>query len=142
MLTVRCLFFQACVFNFGNEFCRKDPFPGARKNLNINVTCIRDDLMPQSHADHVPKRDVVLNILYDSKLDEGIEDFEAINLTDRWVEETVVFNAGCTLDPYTAGYRNECPIDRPYYKYRHLIVLFFMNTKKIHGLLLSELNNC
>ncbi len=36
-----CLMYQACAFNYGNEFCRRDPFPGARKNLNINVTCVK-----------------------------------------------------------------------------------------------------
>ena len=30
---VECLQFQACVFDFGNEFCKTDPFPGQRKIL-------------------------------------------------------------------------------------------------------------
>ena len=27
----KCLGYQACLFNFGNEFCHMDPFPGQRK---------------------------------------------------------------------------------------------------------------
>ena len=36
-----CLLYQACVFSFGNEFCRRDPLQGARKNMNVNVTCVK-----------------------------------------------------------------------------------------------------
>ena len=36
-----CLLYQACVFSFGNEFCLRDPMPGKRKNIDLNVTCVR-----------------------------------------------------------------------------------------------------
>ncbi len=36
-----CLLYQACVFSFGNEFCLRDPMPGKRKNVDLNVTCVR-----------------------------------------------------------------------------------------------------
>jgi hypothetical protein len=51
------------------------------------------------------RRDIVLNIVFDSKLDEGIEDFTRTILTDRRVHESVVFSAGCPPEPYAAGYR-------------------------------------
>ena len=35
---------QACVFNFGNEFCLEDLLPGARKTLLTNVTCVKDEI--------------------------------------------------------------------------------------------------
>ncbi len=37
----QCLMYQACVFNFGNEFCSKDPWPGRRKNVDVNITCVK-----------------------------------------------------------------------------------------------------
>ena len=40
-----CLLYQACLFNFGNELCRKDPNPGSRKNINTNITCVRDEYL-------------------------------------------------------------------------------------------------
>ena len=33
----RCLFHQACVFRFGNEFCLHDPTPGVRKVGRFSV---------------------------------------------------------------------------------------------------------
>ena len=42
--------YQACVFNFGNELCKKDPNPGTRKNLDTNITCIKDDYL-ESHVE-------------------------------------------------------------------------------------------
>ena len=30
---IRCLLYQACVFNFGNEFCKRDPNPGNRYTI-------------------------------------------------------------------------------------------------------------
>lgn len=34
-----CISFQACLFAFGIEFCKRDPAPGIRKFLNVNITC-------------------------------------------------------------------------------------------------------
>ena len=116
-----CLLYQACVFNFGNELCRKDPNPGSRKNIDTNITCVRDeayqlhlhnsdlgedffDLLEEFQA----KKDRVLNIMYDSKLDFGIEDFENTEVTLRESEESFVFESGCAEYPAGAGYRGDC----------------------------------
>ena len=75
------------MFNFGNEFCRKDPLPGNRKTLNVNVTCVSDELIHRvveftpEEADRRTKS--VLNVVFESLLDRGIEDFENIQLVDR-----------------------------------------------------------
>ena len=113
-----CLMYQACVFNFGNELCLKDPNPGTRKNIDTNITCVRDEkfsehLRISSFDDNLQKKfnenkDRVLNIMYDSKLDYGIEDFENTKLTFRVIDEDFVFNTGCSPDPYEAGFRGEC----------------------------------
>ena len=36
---------QACVFDFGNEFCRRDPEPGQRKIMMVNVTCVQENII-------------------------------------------------------------------------------------------------
>ena len=116
--TVLCMMYQACVFNFGNELCRKDPNPGTRKNIDTNITCIEDTHF-ESHIhssdlgdryfdtleEYKAKRDKVLNIMYDSKLDYGIEDFENTEFRFREAEEEFVFSAECPADPGLAGYR-------------------------------------
>ena len=30
------------MFNFGNEFCTMDPYPGYRKRMDVNITCVKD----------------------------------------------------------------------------------------------------
>ena len=113
--------YQACVFNFGNELCKKDPNPGTRKNLDTNITCIKDDYL-ESHLfssdlgekyfdifeEYKEKRDKVLNIMYDSKLDFGIEDFENTEFRLREVEEKFVFVSSCPKDPVVAHYKGDC----------------------------------
>ena len=116
-----CLLYQACVFNFGNELCKKDPNPGSRKNIDTNITCVRDqafevhlhnsdlgeeffNLLDEFKA----KKDRVLNIMYDSKLDFGIEDFENTEVKLRESEESFVFDSGCPEWPGVAGYRGDC----------------------------------
>ncbi|ROT72311.1 hypothetical protein C7M84_009310 [Penaeus vannamei] len=44
----KCLGYQACLFNFGIEFCHMDPVPGQRKNLGVNLTCVRDEELLRS----------------------------------------------------------------------------------------------
>ena len=116
-----CLLYQACVFNFGNELCRKDPNPGSRKNIDTNITCVRDEYL-ESHLlnsgldekyfgildQFNEKKDRVMNIMYASKLDFGIEDFENTELKLRQSTESFVFVSGCPEDPSRAGYRGEC----------------------------------
>ncbi len=67
----RCLGYQACVFNFGNEFCQKDPFPGARKILNANITCVKDHLDTQVNFEtFVYLKSCKKNTRHDCKKDE------------------------------------------------------------------------
>ena len=40
-----CFSYQACVFDFGNEFCRRDPQPGQRKIMMVNITCSQQNLI-------------------------------------------------------------------------------------------------
>ncbi len=70
----RCLLHQGCVFDFGTEFCTLDPRPGDRKNLDVNVTCMRDDAVERllwvEHngnervAEFRKTRDQILHIKY------------------------------------------------------------------------------
>ena len=113
-----CLMHQACVFNFGNELCLRDPNPGTRKNLDVNVTCVRDsafeELLKQAETSKEvmeqarEKKDQVLNIMYDSKLDYGIEDFPNTVLNPRTATEDFVFRSSCPSAPATAGYGGDC----------------------------------
>ena len=79
-------------------------------SLSDDVMELSDDVIASLSDDvivrHVQeRRNVVLNILYDSQLDQLGEDLAVTHLTDRWVDESIVFDAGCPLDPYAAGYR-------------------------------------
>ena len=116
-----CLMFQACVFNFGNELCKKDPNPGTRKNIDTNITCVQDDIFESYlHSSNLQeryfelfdeyklKRDKVLNIMYDSKLDFGVEDFENTEIKLREAEEDFVFMSACPKDPNTGNYKGDC----------------------------------
>ena len=116
-----CLMFQACVFNFGNELCKKDPNPGTRKNIDTNITCIKDEKFESYlHSSKIgeryfdvfeeykQKRDRVLNIMYDSKLDFGIEDFENTDIRLREAEEQFVFESQCPPDPHSSHYKGDC----------------------------------
>lgn len=53
---VKCLHFQACVFDFGNEFCGHDPEPGHRKSIMVNVTCAPDGHWKQDFVAHLTYR--------------------------------------------------------------------------------------
>ena len=122
-----CLMYQACVFNFGNELCLKDPNPGTRKNLDVNVTCVRDaafeellkeaktaegeienEVRVQQEQTYQERRNQVLNIMYDSKLDFGIEDFPNTVLTNRPASEDFVFRSSCPKSPRESGFGGEC----------------------------------
>ena len=117
----QCLMYQACVFNFGNELCKKDPNPGTRKNLDTNITCVKDDDFESHlhssdlgenyfnlHDELKEKRDKVLNIMYDSKLDFGIEDFENTQFKFREVGEDFVFESQCPHHPSLDHYKGDC----------------------------------
>ena len=50
----------------------------------------------------------MLNIMYDSKLDYGIEDFPNTVLNPRTATEDFVFRSSCPSAPATAGYGGDC----------------------------------
>lgn len=52
----KCLHFQACVFDFGNEFCGRDPEPGHRKSIMVNVTCAPNGHWKQDSVAHLTYR--------------------------------------------------------------------------------------
>ena len=53
----QCLMYQACVFNFGNELCKRDPNPETRKNIDTNITCIKDDMFESYlHSSNIQER--------------------------------------------------------------------------------------
>ena len=84
---VNCLLFQACVFDFGNEFCKQDPFPGQRKILMVNVTCLIEDETnyQQIHSSF----NQVVHLKYKSKLMQVGVDLNTIDLTQTEVEINV-----------------------------------------------------
>ena len=117
----RCLLYQACLFNFGNEFCTVDPLPGTRKYLDTNITCVKE-----LHLEHFlqleeesvnlvlefqSKKNQVLHIKYKSQLEDT--DVSEINLEKTEFKQSVepessVFSAFCPSDPYGGAYRGDC----------------------------------
>ena len=82
---VNCLLFQACVFDFGNEFCKQDPFPGQRKILMVNVTCLFGTNYEQNHQTF----EQVAHLKYKSKLMQVGVDLNEIDLSQTEVEINV-----------------------------------------------------
>ena len=111
-----CLHYQACVFIFSTEFCRNDPNPGFRTNLQVNVTCSLDEVVSMAsndakRADIGNKKDKTLEIKYKSAIGT-----EGINVTMTKLEliehdEDLVFGASCPTDPVRQGYQGECKVD-------------------------------
>ncbi len=120
----KCLLYQACVFNFGNEFCLRDPIPGERKNLLTNITCTKEDVLEEAMMEHddygqevfddfMLKKEKVLQITYKSRLgdlhlspDEIKPEDTKFGLHDR--EEESVFGGSCPVNPYDHGYKGHC----------------------------------
>ncbi len=105
-----CLLYQACVFDFGNEFCKADPNPGQRKVMMLNVTCVKDK---DSKFKESEKRDLVAHLTYKSKLAEVGIDPEAIDLKATQISinerlESFVFGATCPNNAYDLGYTGMC----------------------------------
>ena len=115
-----CLFHQACLFNFGNEFCLQDPAPGVRKHLETNVTCVRRDVLSNNvlklnddiiYDEFKEKSIKVLQIYFRTKLENATP--ESVNLTStsfklRYYDPRGVFGGKCPQDPKEAGYKGEC----------------------------------
>jgi hypothetical protein len=107
-----CLLYQACVFNFGNEFCMRDPLPGQRKLLVANVTCT--SVLIESVPELIRHRmDKVLHITYKSQLGQlGIApeniDLTATKLVLNERPEARVFGVQCPTHPYDHGYSGKC----------------------------------
>ncbi|CAL4101596.1 unnamed protein product, partial [Meganyctiphanes norvegica] len=120
-----CLGYQACLFNFGNEFCHMDPIPGQRKNLNLNVTCLREDKLMTFMGDvkyqsgfisEIRERmDKVLHMTYVSKLEEGMADYSLTEIMQREAPESQVFHGTCPnlADSRKQGYRGACDAQPP-----------------------------
>jgi hypothetical protein len=111
-----------------NDDVTKQPYGDITEQPNGDVTSSAvDDVKTLSDSEVtmtkiIERRDFVLNIVFDSKLDEGIEDFTRTILTDRWVGESVVFSAGCPPEPYAAGYRKISLVISEYYHYLQVIL--------------------
>ena len=76
------------MFDFGNEFCKQDPFPGQRKILMVNVTCLIDDdkiIYEQIHSSF----DQVVHLKYKSKLMQVGVDLNTIDLSQTEIEINV-----------------------------------------------------
>ncbi|XP_047493645.1 uncharacterized protein LOC125042200 isoform X1 [Penaeus chinensis] len=121
----KCLGYQACLFNFGIEFCHMDPVPGQRKNLGVNLTCVRDDELLKSmlsvnyEAEFVHevfrRTKLVLHLTYNSRLEETLPELTSTEVKEREESESEVFHATCpdlerAMD---AGYRGHCHKEPP-----------------------------
>ena len=75
------------MFDFGNEFCKQDPFPGQRKILMVNVTCLIEDETnyQQIHSSF----NQVVHLKYKSKLMQVGVDLNTIDLSQTEVEINV-----------------------------------------------------
>ncbi|XP_076054991.1 uncharacterized protein LOC143033436 isoform X2 [Oratosquilla oratoria] len=120
-----CLGYQACLFNYGNEFCHQDPVPGQRKMLNVNLTCLQEELFLEALTSSKPQEEVsdiqrkfslVKHLTYTSRLEEGVQDYSQTVIREREEKEELVFRGHCpSLDESVlAGYRGACdnePLD-------------------------------
>ncbi|XP_042867069.1 uncharacterized protein LOC122249936 [Penaeus japonicus] len=121
----RCLGYQACLFNFGIEFCHMDPVPGQRKNLGVNLTCVRDEELLETmlrvnydaeFVHEVNRRTkLVLHLTYNSRLEEVLPELTSTEVKEREESESEVFHATCpdlerAVDD---GYRGHCHKEPP-----------------------------
>ncbi|XP_067125300.1 uncharacterized protein [Centruroides vittatus] len=79
----RCISFQACLFAFGIEFCNRDPAPGIRKILNVNITCQKSW-----------NGNEVIFLHYVKPYEHQI-DLSDIEIEERIQDATSVFNVEC-----------------------------------------------
>jgi hypothetical protein len=92
-----CLGYQGCVFHFSTEFCRGDPVPLFRKQLDMNVVCELDaafltTLAPQ-WAQRMPKQ--VVHLKYESKLEVPLRQYESTVILPVINQEENVLELEC-----------------------------------------------
>ncbi|KAG1654611.1 NADPH-dependent diflavin oxidoreductase 1 [Nymphon striatum] len=109
----RCLGHQACLFNFGLEFCGWDPLPGERKLINVTIECYHDKFLEQlttENAKFPQKKDQVINLAYKSRLEEGNSNYSNIIIKPYILPENEIFVVGCAeLENISSlGYRGIC----------------------------------
>ncbi len=64
---------------------------------------------PEASMDeYLTRRDLVLHIQYESRLEDGVVDIAGTELTFAKRSESAVFGTSCPANPYDAGYRGEC----------------------------------
>ncbi|KAF0289120.1 Xylosyltransferase 1 [Amphibalanus amphitrite] len=108
----RCLFHQACVFRFGNEFCLHDPVPGVRKMVLAAVTCTGDGRLTALYRDPVLLRrvDQVVHLQYQSQLEAGVRHYLGTHISELRAPESEVFGVGCPVgrQAVARGFRGSC----------------------------------
>ncbi|XP_068202337.1 uncharacterized protein [Palaemon carinicauda] len=120
-----CLGYQACLFNFGIEFCHMDPIPGQRKNLLVTLTCARDETLladmkavnyDESFIEEIRRRiNLVLHLTYTSRLEVSVDDYSGTEIRKREEEEDEIFYGICLPleEANNAGYRGKCHQEPP-----------------------------
>ncbi|XP_037091025.1 xylosyltransferase 2-like [Pollicipes pollicipes] len=111
----RCLFHQACVFRFGNEFCMHDPAPGVRKMVKASVTCTREQKLASMYPDMPAHKywDQVLHLRYRSRVESGVRDYLHTPISEHRAAESEVFDVGCPTrqQAVVRGFRGQCSAD-------------------------------
>ena len=95
-------------FDFGNEFRQRDPQPGKRKVMLVNVTCSLQDGL-----DDDVRFDKVAHLTYKTQLAHMDVDPDRIDLNATVIRvnersESRVFGATCPSRPYEKGYTGQC----------------------------------
>ncbi|XP_064108607.1 LOW QUALITY PROTEIN: uncharacterized protein LOC135216986 [Macrobrachium nipponense] len=115
-----CLGYQACLFNFGIEFCHMDPIPGQRKNLLVTLTCVRDERLlidmknvnyDEEYMEEIRRRiNLVLHLTYTSRLEVSVDDYSGTEIRKREENEDEIFYGICPPreEATKAGYRGQC----------------------------------
>ncbi len=78
------------------------------QDSNLEHFLSLDDSPPHSLSEYLRRRDLVLHVRYDSRLEEGRTDVEETALSFDKRGEGDVFGVECPSDPYQGGYRGEC----------------------------------
>ncbi|ELT93931.1 hypothetical protein CAPTEDRAFT_218838 [Capitella teleta] len=107
-----CLGYQACVFHLSTEFCRGDPVPLFRKQLDMNVVCEQDAAFPTRHAPHGAEKlyEEVVYLKYDSKLEIPLRQYESTQIHPVVNKESEIFDVKCpdVSRAFASGYRGNC----------------------------------
>ncbi|ELT93932.1 hypothetical protein CAPTEDRAFT_218839 [Capitella teleta] len=109
-----CLGYQACVFHLSTEFCRGDPVPLFRKQLDMNVVCEQDAAFPTEQAPHGAEKlyEEVVYLKYDSKLEIPLRQYESTQIHPVINKESEIFDLKCPDVSHAnqLGYRGNCSV--------------------------------